>query len=169
MKIDINKIKHESPLRREYVHSILDAPESRADKELIQSLIDVLQSETAGPAAQATAAYMLGKLKAEKAIPVLKAMVGANLIPPSDKSPSLKYEPETALLEMGTLARPAVEEILESAVDAERITLATIMLFNITRSKNEVRQTLERILTKRKPEDAQLFDDAFDGLKKWKG
>lgn len=169
MKIDLNKIKHEGTLRREYVQHILDIPESREDQELIQSLIAVLRSETAGPVAQATAAYMLGKLKAEKAIPDLKAMVGTNLIPPSEKNPSLKYEPETALLEMGAKARPAIEEMLASAVDTERITLATIMLFNITQSKSEVRQTLERILNQRKPEDAQLFDDALEGLKQWKG
>ncbi|MDO1444633.1 hypothetical protein Q0590_00140 [Rhodocytophaga aerolata] len=169
MKIDLDKIKHESPLRREYVQHILDTPESKEDQELIQSLIAVLRLETAGLVAQATAAYMLGKLKAEKAIPDLKTMVGTNLIPPSDKNPSLKYEPETALLEIGAKARPAVEEILESAVDTERITLATIMLFNLTQSKSEVKQTLERILAQRKPEDAKLFDDAFEGLKQWKG
>lgn len=169
MKIDINKIKQEGALRQEYVYSILDARESKDDNELIQSLIDVLQSETAGRVAQATAAFMLGKLKAEKAIPVLKAMVGINLIPPSDKNPSLKYNPETALLEMGDMARPAVEEILTSAEDSQRITLAAIMLFNITQSKEEVKQTLESIRAKRKPEDARLFEDALEGLKNWKG
>jgi HEAT repeat protein len=166
MQIDFNKLDADYETRRKLVDEMLNVKEPASRNKLIDDMIAALRSPGFSNGVKATIVYVLGKLKAEQAIPVLIELLNVSLIDFSEKSPVLKSEAAGALVEIGpAIKNPLLEHFNRTTDEAIRLQIGA-MLYNVTRNKSEVKAMLRN--TRTAAANTASLDDLDKKIDEWK-
>src|SRR5689334_415967 len=91
-------LDRDSAVVRNWIHETERAgATSGLPPSLEAALIDLLGSPKSSKFAKASAAYLLSKLKVEKALPIFEAAFGEQWSEPSEKVSSLQRNPDSAM------------------------------------------------------------------------
>lgn len=138
------------------------------NQAFISDLLDLLNDSGKSGFVRAKAAYVAAKLGVKEAIEVFANHLGENWAPFSISILRHHFDPQFALVEYGDAAIPHIKKFLSETNNSQSFLTGTVILYNLTGDKNEVRQILEPIIKGRPRQDASIFEATLKGLEEWK-